>query len=268
MKRTARFTAILIALALIVLVPTTLFAAGDLPPQPSPAEWLNATVAQAVAWLIAFGISAAIAYVLNQFPNLDTKVKTAIGSIVTAVLIAGATAIGNLIPQEWLDKTIFDAVIAVLTLIINGAGLFVGGLKGSEHFTARMLVRSKVAAAKTNSSLLAFLFLFLAVALVALVLAPVPAFADGPQPVQYAMVQCSGLPLSIVVKAEQDFDTAYGFTHNLKTPEQWQSTYAARVNEFAASLGCPQVLQDNITLTFWSKLYVPTYQRILTLYPD
>ncbi len=92
--------------------------------------------------------------------------------------------------------------------------------------------------------------------------------ADNPQPYQYAIVQCSGAgTVAQVQQAEQVFDTQYGFDHKLITPEQWIGTFIARVNEFASSVGCPQVLRDDGTLsgalTLWYKIYVPNYTRYL-----
>ena len=89
-----------------------------------------------------------------------------------------------------------------------------------------------------------------------------PGISLADQPYQYALVKCSGLPFSVVVQAEQAFDTAYGWEHNLTTEGQWQATFESRANEFASALGCPKVLQEG-QLTFWYKIYVPTYQRIL-----
>lgn len=88
------------------------------------------------------------------------------------------------------------------------------------------------------------------------------AYADEPQPFVYPMVKCSGLPVATLVQAEQEFDTAYGWDHGLVTDWQWKASFEARVNEFAALLGCPQVL-DGGALTRWYKFYVPTYSRIL-----
>lgn len=88
------------------------------------------------------------------------------------------------------------------------------------------------------------------------------AYADDPQPFVYPMVKCSGLPVATLVQAEQQFDTEYGWAHGLVTDWQWRASYEERVNEFAALLGCPQVL-DNGALTRWYVFYVPTYGRIL-----
>ena len=108
--------------------------------------------------------------------------------------------------------------------------------------------------------------MFILAALLALSLlmlsVPAPAFADSPQPYTYALVKCSGLPVDILVLAQQDFDTAYGWSHQLTTPAQWSGSYEARVNEFASLLGCPQVLQDGQP-NRWFKFYSPTYQHIL-----
>jgi hypothetical protein len=61
------------------------------------------------------------------------------------------------------------------------------------------------------------------------------------------MVQCSGLSLSELAQANQRFDTAYGFAHQLDTPWKWEVSFMPRVNQFASTLGCPQVLIDDGT---------------------
>lgn len=104
-----------------------------------------------------------------------------------------------------------------------------------------------------------------------IVVFPLTARADGPQPYQYAMIQCSGLgTVENVAYANQQFDSQYGYDHQLTTDGQWQASYIARVNQFASSVGCPQVLQDDGTptgsLTFWYKIYVPNYQRYSQFY--
>jgi hypothetical protein len=114
-------------------------------------------------------------------------------------------------------------------------------------------------------------FLFI-VAVLLIALLPTTAYADGPQPFQYALVKCSGLSIDQVVLGEQQFDTQYGYDHQLTTPEMWTGTYISRVNEFAHTVGCPQVLEDDGSpaghLTFWFKIYVPTYQRVLRNLPQ
>jgi hypothetical protein len=115
--------------------------------------------------------------------------------------------------------------------------------------------------------------LILALVTIGLPLAPGTALADEPvQPYVYAMVKCSSLSIDQVVLAEQQFDTQYGYDHQLATPEMWTGTYISRVNEFAHTVGCPQVLEDDGSpaghLTFWFKIYVPTYQRILRNLPQ
>lgn len=90
--------------------------------------------------------------------------------------------------------------------------------------------------------------------------------ADSPQPVQYAMMHCSGLGIELVVSGERQFDDAYGFNHQLTTAEAWNNTYVARVNEFARLVGCPQMLNDDGSsvgvLSFAARIYAPTFKAI------
>ncbi len=94
------------------------------------------------------------------------------------------------------------------------------------------------------------------------------ALADSPQPVQYAMMHCSGLSIDLIMSSERQFDDAYGFNHQLTTPAAWNNTYVARVNEFARTVGCPQMLNDDGSsvgsLTFAAKIYAPVYRVIVT----
>lgn len=95
--------------------------------------------------------------------------------------------------------------------------------------------------------------------------------AEPPQAYQFAMVKCSGLgTVENVVYANQAFDTWYGTTYNLRTDADWQSTYIARVNNFASVAGCPVMLVDDGTptgqLSFWARIYAPWYQRFSPTY--
>ena len=98
-------------------------------------------------------------------------------------------------------------------------------------------------------------------------IAPQPVSAESPQPYLYVMTRCSGLSITQLQSTQQDFDSAYGWAHQLTTSVQWSASYEARANEFAHALGCPQPLRDG-ALTFAYKIYVPTYQYIWTLFPD
>ena len=84
------------------------------------------TVGAALAWLASFGVSAAVAYVLGRFPQLNANIAKAISGIAMATLAALVTAIANALPQSFLDKTIFSALVAGITLMINWAGVLAG----------------------------------------------------------------------------------------------------------------------------------------------
>lgn len=103
--------------------------------------------------------------------------------------------------------------------------------------------------------------LFLAGVLLAVLVAIsyVSAFAASPD-YHYALMQCSGLTLDELALANQIFDTDYGWAHQLTTNAQWIGTYEARVNEFANSLGCKDVLKDG-QLTRWADNYAKIYKR-------
>lgn len=136
-----------------------------------------------------------------------------------------------------------------------------GGLgSGATQLAQSRAVQAKV---KPLGKLLILVFLLS----FALSIFPQVVFAESPQPYLYAMTRCSGLSITQLQGAQQDFDTQYGWQHQLTTQAQWSNSYEARANEFAHALGCPQPLRDG-ALMFAYKIYVPTYQRILTLFPE
>lgn len=104
------------------------------------------TVAGFVTWLTTFGVNAAVAYLLGWFPNLSQSARTTIGAVVIAMLIAGTTALANFIPQVWLDKHLLDAVVALISLVVNWAGWRIGGFTAAVH---RLDLAFKVNAAKS-----------------------------------------------------------------------------------------------------------------------
>ncbi len=96
-------------------------------------ELLSTTVAQAIAWLIAFGIAGAVAYVLGWFPNVPASVKNIVATVTVAALVAIVTALASFIPPTWLDMKILDAVIALVALVFSGAGWKFGAFKVVSH---------------------------------------------------------------------------------------------------------------------------------------
>src|SRR4030065_1480020 len=69
-------------------------------------------------------------------------------------------------------------------------------------------------------------------------LLPSIALAGDPPEYHFGMVQCSGLSLVELGIANQKFDSAYGWQHQLTTPAQWIGSYPARVEMFASTVGC------------------------------
>ena len=134
--------------------------------------------------------------------------------------------------------------------------------------TSTMVNNSKAAQELPKSLTAKLLILLFALALGSyFFFVPQIASAEAPQPYLYAMPRCSGLSITQLQDAQQDFDSAYGWQHQLTTPAQWSASYEARANEFAHALGCPAPLCDG-ALAFAYKIYAPTYQRIWTLFPD
>lgn len=89
-----------------------------------PSEFLNTTVAQAIAWILSVGISALVAYGVQWLP-VDEAIKKIINAVVSVMLVAGVTALASFIPESWLALRLVDAAFALITLIIG----IVGGVK-------------------------------------------------------------------------------------------------------------------------------------------
>lgn len=219
------------------------------------------TVAALFAFVAATIVPVAVAYVINRvFPDLSASVKNAIQGALVLLLSAVLTAVANQVPETWLNKTVFDALVGLISLALGWAGSLFGSLRGKEHYAAHVSITNKI-----NSMQLAkrtfVLFLFVLIGAALLIVMPASASAAPPD-YHYALVQCSGLSLSELAVANQRFDTRYGWEHQLTTTAAWLGTYEARVNEFAASLGCGPVLRDG-QLTFAARLYVPVYKFYL-----
>ena len=113
-------------------------------------DLFNSTVAQGIAWLVSFGIAAGVSYALGWFPNLDDKAKKALQGVVIATLAAFVTAVANLIPQTWLDLRIFDALVALISLLVNAGGSMFGGYKANQHLVDNLFRVDQIKAWKTT----------------------------------------------------------------------------------------------------------------------
>ena len=213
--------------------------------------------------------------------DMQTLVTLVVGAIVTALgfLFRYWKPLDPL--KSWLEMALSLVGSLVIALVLGKLNPFPGGgdpVSAIQYFLESAAIVFAItqvvynlvkqafpdAATVKRAFKLATILTILGLSLA--LFAPSFALADSPQPYQYAMVQCSGLgTVENVVYANQQFDTWYGWQHQLTTPGMWQASYIARVNEFASAAGCPQVLQDDGTptgtLTFWYKIYVPWYQR-------
>lgn len=217
----------------------------------------NQTVAAFIALFISGVLPAAVAYVINYlFPALSGTLKNFLQGGLVLVFTAVITAIAHQIPQTWLDKTVFDALVALISLFFGWAGSLFGAYQGTALRLAHLTLKIEMASFKAQAAKIIGAFVLAIVLLGSLT--PLAALAAPPD-YHFALAQCSGLSLAELAQANQKFDTAYGWAHQLTTGAQWAGSYEARVNEFAATLGCQPVLKDG-QLTFGAKLYVPVFK--------
>lgn len=226
-------------------------------------DLFSVTLSQGVAWLVSFGIAALVAYVLGWFPSLSEGAKKIISGVAVATLAAFVTAVANNVPQTWMDMKLFDAAVALISIVVGMAGSLFGGFKANTHYTQN----TSVLGIKSMKAMALLTFLSAALLTTSLMGGASVAFADAPA-YQYGLIQCSGLALPELAVANQRFDTWYGWSHQLTTPQQWQASYITRVNEFASTLGCPKVLLDDNTpagaLTLPYRIYDAWFSWYLT----
>jgi hypothetical protein len=86
-----------------------------------PSVLFNATVAQAVAWILSVGIVALVAYGVQYLP-WGENVKKIINAVAVAVLTAGVSALATFIPDSWMQLKLIDAAFALITLLIANWG--------------------------------------------------------------------------------------------------------------------------------------------------
>ncbi len=94
---------------------------------------LYLTVAQATAWLAATGIAGLVAYGLGFIPLAD-DVKRVIQAVVSAMLVAGVTALAAFIPDSFMALKLIDAAFVLLGAVVSlVGGAQYGGLKSLAH---------------------------------------------------------------------------------------------------------------------------------------
>lgn len=236
-------------------------------------EILFITVSQLFA-LAPGAIAFALSYALGWFPNLDERISNGIKVVATATALALVGYVATLLPDSFMQLKVIDAVLMVL----GGLAASVGGIKFGAVYAKTQALEHKVRqldakydidtyaeAANKSAQIVALFIVFLGL-IAAFGFAPV-ASAEAPQPYTYALMQCSGLGVNDLAIAQQKFDSAYGWRYQLRTDAQWAGTYEARVNAFAATLGCAPVLRDG-QLTYAAKIYVPVWGFYFGEYPN
>lgn len=84
---------------------------------PPISELLNLTLAQAIAWVVSTGVFAVVSYALAWFPSLGENTRKILYAVLSAMLIAGVTAIAQFIPDQYLLMKIIDVVVALIASI-------------------------------------------------------------------------------------------------------------------------------------------------------
>ena len=103
----------------------------------------------------------------------------------------------------------------------------------------------------------------LAVLFVALALVPVSVDAAPPEPFLFGMVNCSGYDVGDLQALRARFDAWYGAEHQVV---DWSGSYHARMNEFAASLGCPAPFNGEQQLTLPYRIVAEWQARVYQWY--
>lgn len=90
----------------------------------SPYDFLNATIATALAFAATSGIAYFVAYAISFVPQLDPKLRQLAEWALSVIAATLVTAVAAQIPQEWLDKTVLSGLVFILTTASNrGAAL-------------------------------------------------------------------------------------------------------------------------------------------------
>jgi hypothetical protein len=110
-------------------------------------DLFGATVAQAIAWLVTFGVSAGVSYALGWFPNLDPKISNSIKLVISAMLVAGVSAIATQIPDAFMGLKLLDAAVAIAVAVFNAiSGVKFGAVKAEMHISEQITAREIIAA--------------------------------------------------------------------------------------------------------------------------
>lgn len=105
---------------------------------------------------------------------------------------------------------------------------------------------------KTPKSILCAAFVL---ALVAVLVFASGVHAQEPiPPASVIAIQCTGLGRTDGARVLQQYETAWGWSHQLTTSDDWKSTYNDRIDEFLHAFGCPSAIDlDSQNLTTWGR---------------
>jgi hypothetical protein len=108
-----------------------------------PSDVFTMTLGAAIAWLTSTGIALALAYVVSR-AGLSDQWAEPIKYIGNLVLVALMTGIAHYLQPQWLDMRLIDAAIALVTFLVNQAGLMLGSLSGMEHRVRLVAARAQI----------------------------------------------------------------------------------------------------------------------------
>jgi small basic protein len=103
----------------------------------NPIDVLTMTLAAAIAWVLTTGIALGVSFLLVQFPSLTSFWQNAISVVANAVLSAFVVAVASLIPQQYLDQSLFNVAVVILSYVVNWAASFFGATRGLQVYLAR-----------------------------------------------------------------------------------------------------------------------------------
>jgi hypothetical protein len=112
-------------------------------------EYLGMTVAALIAWLTTTGVAALVGDGLNWL-HLSPQLKRVCAGVLIAALTALVTAVGNELPQEVLNQTVFDVIVAALAAFSAWAGQYLGRAVQTDQ---EVTIQGKVGGANTLATL-------------------------------------------------------------------------------------------------------------------
>lgn len=113
---------------------------------------LTTTLAQAIQWVIVFGVPAGVAYFLGWI-GLPEGVKNFVKVVAVAAIAAGTVAGVTFVPQAYLDMTLVNLAFAAISALLASAGIKFGVFKFTQHYAAYLGAQQTLAYYKAGEDL-------------------------------------------------------------------------------------------------------------------